>query len=196
MDETVPMLYRSYPRSLDRLTLFADVMTKVVHSPLLLFKTLCVGPVWPLHQKRLSLFQQTVVRPKKGAVTKAKEEKSSWARRNSESGTHSYWQQVDFFFPSWETWPERSWVLTDTARECSHACRFWEGVFSLEKMGVIKKKRFFYRKKTCDCDFRILNFFCHEGIPETTYTGNSLFLQFGQTLSWMKAPQDTNLSQR
>lgn len=77
MDETVPMLYRSYPRSLDCLTLFADVMTKVAHSPLLLFKTLCVGPVWPLHQKRLSLFQQTVVRPKKGAVTTANEEKSS-----------------------------------------------------------------------------------------------------------------------
>ena len=77
MDETVPMLYRSYPRSLDRLTFFADVMTKVAHSPRLLFKTLCFGPVWPLHQKRLSPFQQTVVRPKKGAVTTAKEEKSS-----------------------------------------------------------------------------------------------------------------------
>lgn len=140
MDETVPMLYRSYPRSLDRLTFFADVMTKVAHSSLLLFKTLCVGPVWPLHQKRLSPFQQTVVRPKKGAVTTAKEEKSSWARRNSERWHTLILTTSWLFFPSWGTWPERSWVLTDTARECSHACHFWEGVFSLEKMGVILKK--------------------------------------------------------
>ena len=55
--------------------------------------------------------------------------------------------KLTFFFPSWETWPERSWVLTDTAHECSHACRFWEGVFSLEKMGVIKKTVFSVERK-------------------------------------------------
>ena len=67
MDETVPMLYRPYPRSLDRQTLFADVMTKVAHSPLLLFKTLCVGPVWPLHQKTIKPFSTDCRETEKGS---------------------------------------------------------------------------------------------------------------------------------
>ena len=144
MDETVPMLYRSYPRSLDRLTFFADVMTKVAHSPLLLFKTLCVGPVWPLHQKRLSLFQQTVVRPKKGAVTTAKEEKSSWARRNSERW-HTLILTTSwlFFFHRGRLGPNvvEFW-LTLHASAVMHVT-FERVFFSLEKMGVIKKNGFF-----------------------------------------------------
>lgn len=67
MDETVPMLYRPYPRSLDRLTFFADVMTKVAHSPRLLFKTLCFGPVWPLHQKTIKPFSTDCRETEKGS---------------------------------------------------------------------------------------------------------------------------------
>ena len=68
----------------------------------------------------------------------------------------------------WETGPERSRVLIDTARECSHVA--FEGVFFFGKSVREQKKKkndCVHRKKTCDFDFGILNFYCYGGIPET-----------------------------
>ena len=50
-----------------------------------------------------------------------------------------------------DTGPKRSWVLIDTARDCSHTYCF-EVVFFLREKGVREKNCSVYSKKTCDYD--------------------------------------------
>lgn len=57
----------------------------------------------------------------------------------------------------------------------SHACRFFGRVFFFPKRRCGRiKNGCVYGKKACDCDFAILNFYCHRGIPENCFVEKSL----------------------
>ena len=56
--------------------------------------------------------------------------------------------------------------MTETGPERSDVCRALEGVFFPKKRYKRTKNVFFYSKKTCDCDFGILNSYCHQGNPD------------------------------
>ena len=65
--------------------------------------------------------------------------------------------------------------LIDTAHgEVMHVAFLGEFVFFPKRRCGRIKNGCVYGKKACDCDFAILNFYCHRGIPENCFVEKSL----------------------
>ena len=70
--------------------------------------------------------------------------------------------------------PECSWVWLTLHMVKSCMSLFWESFFFPKRRCGRIKNGCVYGKKACDCDFAILNFYCHRGIPENCFVEKSL----------------------